>query len=105
MSCHVEQRGCVWIITLDDGENRFSLPSLERINKALDAVLTQSAHYSANTADTEGRRAGSGAALVITGTGKFFSNGLDLQWMANNGEQAATRMNPPLLCPACCLSA
>jgi enoyl-CoA hydratase/carnithine racemase len=50
---------------MDDGENRFNATSIAALHRGLDEV-------EASTGP---------AALVVTGTGKFFSNGLDLDWM------------------------
>src|SRR5205807_2506735 len=55
-----------------DGENRFSAEWLKAVNHLLDTV-----------ADGE-----SPAALVTTGGGKFYSNGLDLEWLMSHGDQA-----------------
>jgi enoyl-CoA hydratase/carnithine racemase len=54
--------GDVHILRFDDGENRFTPGFLDEFEKALDAVEA-----------TDGP-----GALVTTGTGKFYSNGLDL---------------------------
>jgi enoyl-CoA hydratase/carnithine racemase len=59
------QQGDVYVLTMDADDNRFNRASLERINQILDEV-----------AAVKGP-----AALVTTGTGKFFSNGLDLEWV------------------------
>ncbi len=64
----LERDGEVFVLRMDDGENRFSPAMLEALN---DALLT--------IEETEGPR-----ALVTTGTGKFFSNGLDLDWVSAN---------------------
>jgi enoyl-CoA hydratase/carnithine racemase len=56
--------GDVYVLTMDAGENRFNRRSLARINQLLDEVAV----------------AKGPAALVTTGTGKFYSNGLDLDW-------------------------
>jgi enoyl-CoA hydratase/carnithine racemase len=62
-----ERRGDVTVLRMAAGENRFNPPMLD----AIEAVL----------AELEG---GDGpGALVITGEGKFFSNGLDLDWMGS----------------------
>lgn len=58
----LEQHGQVHVLHLDGGENRFGSEMRKSLNVALDEV----------------EAAGSPAALVTTGTGKFFSNGLDL---------------------------
>jgi Delta3-Delta2-enoyl-CoA isomerase len=53
----------VALLTWNEGENRVNLDSLARLNNLLDEVES-----------TEGP-----VSLVLTGTGKFFSNGLDLE--------------------------
>lgn len=63
--------GDVFILRLDAEENRFSPDMLDAIKGALTTV-----------ADTEGPR-----ALVTTGTGKFFTNGLDLDWLGANADR------------------
>lgn len=52
----------VAVLTIGDDENRFSLAWLEEVEAALDRVVE------------------AGSPLVTTGSGKFFSNGLDLEW-------------------------
>ena len=64
--------GNVHILRMDDGENRFSPANLDALDDAL-----------ASVAGTEGP-----FAVVLTGTGKFFSNGLDLDWLGANTDQA-----------------
>ena len=64
----LQQDGEVFVIRMDDDENRFSPDNLHALNDALAAV---EAH--------EGPK-----ALVTTGVGKFFSNGLDLDWLGAN---------------------
>jgi len=65
----LETEGDVRILHLRAGENRFNRTSVDAINAALDEV-----------AATEGP-----VALVTVGEGKFFSNGLDLDWMLAEG--------------------
>ncbi|MEO6627934.1 MAG: enoyl-CoA hydratase/isomerase family protein [Aquihabitans sp.] len=60
--------GDVFVLRMDQGENRFSPDMLAALEGALDEVR-----------DTDGPR-----ALVTTGTGKFFTNGLDLDWLGSN---------------------
>ncbi len=68
MSLELRRDGEVFILAMDDGENRFRDDSIAAFNRALDEVEA-----------AEGPK-----ALVTTGTGKFYSNGLDLEWaMAN----------------------
>lgn len=59
------REGAVFVLRLDHGENRFDPPLLAEITKALDEVEAAEAP----------------AALVTTGTGKFYSNGLDVEYM------------------------
>lgn len=67
----LKREGTVFILRLDAGENRFEPSLLEPLGAALDEV----------------ERAGRPCALVTTGTGKFYSNGLDTRWMdAHPGE-------------------
>jgi enoyl-CoA hydratase/carnithine racemase len=66
----LSQHGPVWILRMDDGENRFHRSSIADLHAALDTVEA-----------VEGDR-----ALVTTGSGRYYSNGLDLDWlMAGDG--------------------
>ena len=60
----LSREGAVFVLTWNDGENRFRDDSLAAWNAALDEV----------------ERADGPKALVTTGAGKFYSNGLDLEW-------------------------
>src|SRR5262245_22583701 len=62
----------VSVLTLSSGENRFNLPFVLELDAALDEIFA------------------TGNPLVITGEGKFFSNGLDLQWIGENQPQSDT---------------
>ena len=62
----------VFILRFDVPENRFRPDGLAAWNEALDEV----------------EAAGSPAALVTTGTGKFYSNGLDLEWLMGQSDEA-----------------
>ncbi|MFA4929404.1 MAG: enoyl-CoA hydratase-related protein, partial [Patulibacter sp.] len=62
----LKREGHVFILDLGDGENRVNPAWITEIGDALDEVTA-----------TEAPR-----ALVTTATGKFWSNGLDLEWMA-----------------------
>lgn len=66
----VTRDGDVFVIALTDNENRFNRASLDGINTCLDQIEA-----------AEGPK-----AMVTTGEGKFFSNGLDLDWLATNEE-------------------
>ena len=60
--------GDVFVLRLDDDENRLSPDNLDAIGEQLHQVE-----------EAEGPK-----ALVTTGTGKFFSNGLDLDYLGAN---------------------
>jgi Delta3-Delta2-enoyl-CoA isomerase len=64
--------GDVVVLTMNAEENRFNGPMLDAFKEALDNVESSD----------------SAAAVVLTGTGKFFSNGLDLEWMTEAGEES-----------------
>ncbi len=61
----------VFVLDLGDDENRLSPDWLKAAHVSLDEVV---AHSPA-------------AALVTTGQGKFYSNGLDLEWITENPDQ------------------
>jgi enoyl-CoA hydratase/carnithine racemase len=67
----LETQGDVRILHLREGENRFNRGTIDAIGAALDEV-----------AAVDGP-----VALVTAGEGKFFSNGLDLDWMGADGAQ------------------
>jgi len=65
----LQRQGDVFVLRLDAGENRFGAEAISAWNQALDQVEK-----------VEGPK-----ALVTTGTGKFYSNGLDLDYMSSAG--------------------
>ena len=69
----LDRDGDVWILRMVAGENRFNLGWLDAVNTALDQVAA----------------ADGPAALVSTGEGKFYTNGLDLDWLATYPDPAA----------------
>ncbi|HEX4225197.1 MAG TPA: enoyl-CoA hydratase-related protein [Pseudonocardiaceae bacterium] len=66
----LDRQGDVFVLDLGDTENRFHPDWLASATAALDEV-----------ADADGA-----TALVTAATGKFFSNGLDLDWLMANGD-------------------
>ncbi|MBK5289719.1 MAG: enoyl-CoA hydratase/isomerase family protein [Acidimicrobiia bacterium] len=72
MAIDLEQLGEVQIVRWDDGENRVNLDSMTEWHAALDQLEA-----------IEGP-----LAVVVTGAGKFFSNGLDLDRFAAAPEEA-----------------
>lgn len=66
--------GQVWTLDLGTDENRFSPAFLDEVDAALDEVAGSSEP----------------AALLTTGSGKFFSNGLDLEWIMSNASELST---------------
>jgi len=71
MAANLELRreGQVFILDMRSGENRFNQDFVDAFNRALDTVEASSGP----------------AALVTIGSEKFYSNGLDLDWMASAG--------------------
>ncbi len=69
----------VFVIRFDVPENRFRPDNLAAWHDALDEV----------------EAAGNPAALVTTGTGKFYSNGLDLEWMLGEADEETRRTYIP----------
>lgn len=67
----VDREGDVFVVRMDAGENRFSPTFLDALHAALDEVEA-----------AEGPK-----AQVTTGTGKFFSNGLDLDWLGDHRDE------------------
>jgi len=70
----LEQVGPVWVVHFRSGENRFNDDFMSEFGDALDRV--------------EG--SGLPTALVTTGEGKFYSNGLDLDWLGTASDPAAS---------------
>ncbi|GAA4094504.1 enoyl-CoA hydratase-related protein [Actinomadura miaoliensis] len=64
--------GQVHVLRFDAGENRFG----PRFLDGMDQVLASLEKHD-----------GPGAALVTVGTGKFYSNGLDLDWLGANPDR------------------
>ena len=58
----------VYVLAMDNGENRFNAASIARLHELLDELDA-----------VEGPK-----ALVTVGAGKFFSNGLDLDWLMSD---------------------
>jgi enoyl-CoA hydratase/carnithine racemase len=63
----------IHVLRMTSGENRFNWSFLDALTSALDEV----------------ERAPEPGALVTIGDGKFYSNGLDLDWMAGPGRAQA----------------
>ncbi|MGD0313342.1 MAG: enoyl-CoA hydratase/isomerase family protein [Acidimicrobiales bacterium] len=68
-----ERVGPVWVLHFESGDNRFNDDFLNEFNDLLDRI--------------EG--SGWPTALVTTGAGKFYSNGLDLEWLGSAPEPDA----------------
>jgi Delta3-Delta2-enoyl-CoA isomerase len=62
----------VWVLRMRGGENRFNLEWMDAVNAALDRV---------EASETP-------RALVTVGEGKFYSNGMDLDWLRTAPERA-----------------
>ncbi|KUI15995.1 enoyl-CoA hydratase [Mycobacterium sp. GA-1285] len=72
----LQRHGAVFVLTLGEDENRFHPDRLTAINSALDEV----------------EAADGPKAVVTTGSGKFYSNGLDLDFMAANPDAAEANL-------------
>jgi Delta3-Delta2-enoyl-CoA isomerase len=72
MTIELTQHGQVWLLQMTNGENRFNRESIDALHGALDQVEAVDGPV----------------ALVTTGEGKFYSNGLDLDWLTNAGDAA-----------------
>jgi enoyl-CoA hydratase/carnithine racemase len=68
----VELRDAVTVVRMDRGENRFHPELLAELESALDQITGHEQP----------------SALVLAGAGKFFSNGLDLEYMGAHPSQA-----------------
>jgi Delta3-Delta2-enoyl-CoA isomerase len=67
----LNRAGDVFVLGLGDDENRFNDASLTELERFLQEVEDAAP-----------------CALVTTASGKYWSNGLDLEWMATQGEDA-----------------
>jgi enoyl-CoA hydratase/carnithine racemase len=70
MSAQLEITDDIAVLNLGDDENRFSPEWLTTVNGFLDRI-----------------ESGEAKSLVTTGSGKFYSNGLDLDWLAAHSDQ------------------
>ncbi len=68
-----KREGAVALVQMRSGENRFNPGFIAELSRALDEI----------------ERSDEPSALVLTGDGKFFSNGLDLAWMSGEGRDRA----------------
>jgi enoyl-CoA hydratase/carnithine racemase len=68
----LDRQDDVFILDLGDTENRFHPGWIASVGAALDQV----------------QQAAGARALVTAATGKFFSNGLDLEWLSAHGGQS-----------------
>lgn len=75
------REGPVFILAMQAGENRFNRGFVDVLNGALDEIEGSSGP----------------TALVTTGSDKFFSNGLDLDWLMGPGASEAAGFIPDFL--------
>jgi enoyl-CoA hydratase/carnithine racemase len=71
MDIELRHEGSVAILTWNDGENRINVDSLTKLNERFDELEATTGPL----------------AIVLTGVGKFFSNGLDLDRFGQNEEE------------------
>ena len=77
----LRREGKVFILTMRSGENRFNRSFLDALSRAFDEV----------------ERSNGPAALVTIGEEKFFSNGLDLNWLGGEGHSESAAFLTALL--------
>jgi enoyl-CoA hydratase/carnithine racemase len=70
MTASLDYHDDIAVLTIGDDENRFSPDWLDAVGSLLD--------------DAEANARG----LITVGDGKFYSNGLDLDWLIANGDRA-----------------
>jgi enoyl-CoA hydratase/carnithine racemase len=71
MDITLTREGSVAVLTWNEGENRINLDSLARLNELLDGLEKEDGPLS----------------IVLTGSGKFFCNGLDLGRFADKRDE------------------
>ena len=67
----LERDGEIFTLTMNDGENRWNTTFVRAMAAALDEVEASE---------------GAAALVTVSASEKFFSNGLDLDWLAADGE-------------------
>jgi enoyl-CoA hydratase/carnithine racemase len=70
----LRREGSVFVLTMQAGENRFNRRFLDAMNAALDSIEASS---------------GPAALVTVGGQEKFYSNGLDLDWLGGDGQSEA----------------
>ncbi|MEU4596210.1 enoyl-CoA hydratase-related protein [Nocardia sp. NPDC023988] len=69
MTATVHYEDKIAVLTLGDNENRFSPDWIDSVNAQLDTIEQEA------------------QGLITVGSGKFYSNGLDLEWLMANGDR------------------
>ncbi|BBY50012.1 putative enoyl-coa hydratase/isomerase family protein [Mycolicibacterium arabiense] len=69
MTSTLQYQDTIAVLTLGEDENRFSPDWLDAVDAQLDDVVANA------------------QALITTGVGKFYSNGLDLEWLGAHGDR------------------
>lgn len=67
----LEREGDVFTLTMNDGENRWNTTFVRAVAAALDEVEASE---------------GAAALVTLSANAKFFSNGLDLEWVSSKGD-------------------
>jgi enoyl-CoA hydratase/carnithine racemase len=70
------KQGNVFVLTMQSGENRFNRPFLDALSRAFDDVEKSS---------------GAAALVTVGGEEKFYSNGLDLNWIMGQEQSEGER--------------
>ena len=75
----LERDGEIFTLTMNDGENRWNTTFVREMAAALDEVEASE---------------GAAALVTVSASEKFFSNGLDLEWLATQGEHRGGDREP-----------
>lgn len=76
MTTTLDYDGNIAVLDLGDDENRFSPEFLDQVDAHLDAIIARGAH-----------------GLVTTADSKFYSNGLDLDWLGAHSDRGPWYVN------------
>jgi enoyl-CoA hydratase/carnithine racemase len=75
----IERQGDVFVLTMAAGENRWNTTFVRAFDEALDEVAASE---------------GPASLVTVSDNEKFFSNGLDLEWITSTGEHPGGDREP-----------
>ena len=80
----LRKEGSVFVLSLGDTENRFNPDSMAAISRCLDEVERAAEASSASSSPAGAASPSQCCGLVTTAGGRFFSNGLDIDWLMSH---------------------